>query len=150
MEKRPPLRIAAELKNLSTIRTFVEEEASALGADPKAVADMLLAVDEAATNIIVHGYQGRPGEIEIDVSRRGRNLVVRLRDQAEPFDPNQVPAPDLTLPLEKRPIGGLGVYLITRLVDEMQHRIRPEGGNELILVKKKSMRQDLHDLQDCD
>jgi serine/threonine-protein kinase RsbW len=139
MEKRPPLLIAAELKNLSSIRTFVEEEAAALGAQPKAVADMLLAVDEAATNIMVHGYQGRPGAIEIEVSRRQDDLVVRLRDQAAPFDPNQVPPPDLTLPLEERPIGGLGVYLITRLMDEMQHRIRPEGGNELILVKKNSL-----------
>jgi serine/threonine-protein kinase RsbW len=133
------LRISAELKNLYTIRNFVEEQALALDAAPPAVADMLLAVDEAATNIIVHGYRGRPGAIEIQVSRRGHDLVVRLRDQADPFDPNRVPPPDLSRPLEERPVGGLGIYLMAQLVDRIDHRVTPEGGNELILVKKNSI-----------
>ena len=133
------LHIPAELKNLSVIRDFVQEEATTLGVNPQAVADVLLAVDEAATNIIVHGYQGGSGAIEIEVSLRGHDLVVRLRDQATPFDPNNVPPPDLTLPLEERPIGGLGIYLMTQLVDSLHHQVTPEGGNELILVKKNSI-----------
>ena len=61
--------------------------------------DVLLAVDEAATNVVVHGYQGREGVIEIEVLREGDALVIRLRDEAEPFDPTSLPPPDLAVPL---------------------------------------------------
>ena len=63
MDPEPTLHIAAELKNLSLIRRFVQETAAALGADRAVIADMILATDEAVTNVIVHGYQDRPGMI---------------------------------------------------------------------------------------
>lgn len=130
------LNIAADLNNLAMIRDFVQETATALGADPAAIPDVLLAVDEAATNIIVYGYQGQSGTIEIEMNRMRDSLVVCLRDQAIPFDPTVIPPPDLTLPLEERPVGGLGIYLIRQLMDEVTHRIMPQGGNELTLVKR--------------
>jgi serine/threonine-protein kinase RsbW len=94
------------------------------------------AVDEAASNIIIHGYKGKPGEIEIAVNREGDNLVVRLRDHAPHFNPNNYPMPDLTLPLKKRPLGGLGIYFIRHFSDEVRYRVNEKGGNELTLVKK--------------
>jgi serine/threonine-protein kinase RsbW len=97
---------------------------------------MLLAVDEAATNIIVHGYRGQPGAIEIDVEKQDSSLAVSLRDQAPPFDPTSVPVPDLSLPLDQRPFGGMGVHLIRQSMDEVIYRVPPQGGNELILVRK--------------
>ncbi len=131
------MRITANLKDLALIRRFVEEAATALKADPAAIPDVILAVNEAVTNIILHGYRGQPGIVEIEVGREGDSLVVRLRDQAPPFDPNDVPPPDLTLPLEKRPLGGMGVYLTRQLMDKVVHLVTPQGGNELTLVKKK-------------
>jgi serine/threonine-protein kinase RsbW len=133
------LRISAELDNLALIRHFVEERATALGAASSAIQDLLLAVNEATTNIMMHGYQGQPGVIEIEIRRRGNSLIIRLRDEAPPFDPIIVPPPDLSLPLEKRPLGGLGVYLIRQLMDDVTHRVTPQGGNELILVKRDSL-----------
>lgn len=130
------LHIAADLNNLAVIRDFVQETATALGADPAAIPDVLLAVDEAATNIIVYGYQGQSGTIEIEMNRMMDSLVICLRDQAIPFDPTVIPPPDLTLPLEQRPVGGLGIYLIRQLMDEVTHRIMPQGGNELVLIKR--------------
>ena len=136
MYTRSSLRIAAELKNLAEIRRFVRETASALGVDPAMIPDVLLAVDEAASNIVLHGYQGQEGIIEIEVRREGDALVIRLRDEAAPFDPTCVPPPDLTLPLEQRALGGVGIYLIRQVMDEVTHRITPQGGNELTLVKR--------------
>jgi len=130
------LRIAAELKNLTEIRRFVRETASALGVDPTVIPDVLLAVDEAASNIVLHGYQGQEGIIEIELGREGDALVVRLRDEAAPFDPTSMALPDLALPMEQRTIGGMGIYLIRQVMDEMIHRITSQGGNELTLVKK--------------
>jgi serine/threonine-protein kinase RsbW len=136
MDTESTLRIAAELKNLSVIRRFVQQTATALDADPTVISDVILAVDEAATNIIVHGYQGQPGIIEVEMRRTGDSLVVCLRDQAFPFDPTAMPPPDLTLPLEQRPLGGMGIHLVRQLMDEVTHRITPQGGNELTIVKK--------------
>ena len=136
MNTTSSLRITAELKNLSEIRRFVQETASSLGVDPAMVHNAPLAVDEAVTNVIVHGYQGQGGAIEIEMSREGDALVIRIRDEAAPFDPTIVPPPDLTLPLAQRIPGGLGIHLIRQIMDEMTHRITPQGGNELTLVKR--------------
>lgn len=130
------LRIAAELGNLAAIRRFVEETGGALRMPAKLVDDLVLAVDESATNIIVHGYRGRPGRIEIEMRRTDEAVVVHLRDQAPPFDPTRLPDPDVTLPLDRRPIGGMGVFLTRRLVDVVSYRSPDQGGNELTLIKK--------------
>lgn len=130
------LRITSELDNLATVRRFIEETAASLTDDPETIGDVVLAVDEAVTNIIVHGYQNRPGVIEVEVKQRQGALVVHLRDHAPAFDPTHLPAPDVTVPLSQRAPGGLGVYLIHRLTDELRYRTTPEGKNELILVKR--------------
>jgi len=132
----PSLHIAAELRNLAEIRRFVQKTASALGLDAAMIPNVALAVDEAASNIITHGYQGQGGVIEIEMSQERDALVIRVRDQATPFDPTKVPSPDLTVPLEQRTAGGLGIHLIRQIMDEMTHRVMPQGGNELTLVKK--------------
>jgi len=130
------LRVAAELENLGAIRRFVQEAAAALETDPAVIPDVLLAVDEAATNIIIHGYRGRSGLVELEVSRADDALVIRLHDRATPFDPTEVPPPDLTLPLEQRPVGGMGIYLMQQLMDEVTYRTTPQGGNWLTMLKR--------------
>jgi serine/threonine-protein kinase RsbW len=129
------LFVAAEVGNLADIRRFVREEAAALGAGEEAICDLELAVDEAACNIICHGYQDLGGTIQVGVKRDGDSLIVCLHDEAPPFDPTRYPAPDVTLPLEQRPLGGLGIFLIRQAVDDMVYRVPPEGGNELTLIK---------------
>jgi serine/threonine-protein kinase RsbW len=89
-----------------------------------------------AANIVLHGYQGQPGQIEVRVRAEGSDVKVLLRDQAPPFDPTLVPEPDITLPLERRPVGGLGIFLSRKLMDEIRHRHLPEGGNEVTLTKR--------------
>jgi serine/threonine-protein kinase RsbW len=135
MGKQATLRIAADLENLTSIRRFIEEAATALGVAPAAIPDLVLATDEAITNIIVHGYQGQQGPIKIEVERDGDRVAIRLHDQAHPFDPTTFQPPDMTLPLEQRPIGGMGIYLIRQSVDELTYRVLPQGGNELTLAK---------------
>ncbi|MBE7555100.1 MAG: ATP-binding protein [Anaerolineales bacterium] len=135
MTTRYALQTTAELKNLSQIRDFVEMAAKRLGFEPDLIPNVQLAVDEATTNVMLHGYQGQGGSLEVELERIGGDLVVRLRDEAPPFDPTTVPAPDFTLPLAKRPVGGLGIYLVRRAMDEVIHRVTAAGGNELTLVK---------------
>lgn len=136
MDKKFSLSVTAELDSLVVIRRFVEDTALALQIKAEVISDMLLAVDEAATNIILHGYQGQPGLIILELKLKGDTLIASLRDDAPPFNPTTVPPPDLTLPLERRPLGGMGIHLMRQLMDEMTHHFLPQGGNELILVKK--------------
>lgn len=133
--KKSSLHITAELKNLANIRSFIRDTAASLGFDDAIIPDVVLAVDEAASNIVLHGYKGQKGIIEVEVEREGDALVVRLRDEAVPFDPSTIPPPDLTLPLGQRPVGGLGIYLTRQVMDEVTHRVTPKGGNELTLIK---------------
>jgi serine/threonine-protein kinase RsbW len=129
------IRLPAERKQLAEIRRFIEIYARQTPASAEEIQDLVLAVDEAATNIIVHGYLDGLGEIEVDLAYQPGRITVLLRDQAPPFDPTTVPKPDLNLPLEERPIGGLGVHLIRMCVNEFSYSTRPLGGNELRLVK---------------
>lgn len=131
------IRVPADLARLAGVRAFIRERAALAGADPTAISDIVQAVDESVTNAIEHGYSERNGEVEIEVQvdRAAGSLVVRLRDQAPPFDPTSLPAPDTTLPLDRRPLGGMGVYLARELTDAVTYR-RTADGNELTLVKE--------------
>jgi len=142
MSKLVSLRVAADVGQLGAIRAFVEQQAQALHVDPETIYDLTLAVNEVATNIMVHGYRSQPGEIEIALRRQGDAIEIQLHDQARLFDPTRVPAPDLTLPLHKRPFGGMGVHVTRQIVDAMRYRVTPESGNELTLVKRAIMAHD--------
>lgn len=135
MSTNSTLHIAAELDNLATIRRFVIDMTVRLGVDQTMIPRLELAVDEVATNIIRHGYREQPGTIEIELSQQGDALVIHVRDRAPPFDPTRVSSPDLTQSLHNRTPGGLGIYITKQIMDTVRHRLLPQGGNELILVK---------------
>jgi serine/threonine-protein kinase RsbW len=130
------LRLPADVESLGLLRRFIEEVAVRGNCNPRAVADLVLAANEAATNAIVHGYRGQDGYLEAEVTCKQDALVVRLRDRAPAFDPRQVPAPDLAAPLEERTPGGLGVYLMFALSDELVYRRTPVGENEIVLIRR--------------
>jgi anti-sigma regulatory factor (Ser/Thr protein kinase) len=132
------LSITANVHYLVVIRAFVEAAAAVLKVQPGLVAHTVQAVDESASNIILHGYRGGPGVIEVEVKVVANDLTVVLRDTAPVFDPTKLPEPDISKPLDERPIGGLGVFLARKLMDEIRHRERPGGGNELTLIKRGS------------
>jgi anti-sigma regulatory factor (Ser/Thr protein kinase) len=130
------LRLIADPSSLETVRAFVEQKALSLGVTPDALYDVLVAVHEMVANVVEHGYGGQPGVIEVELRGEGDALVVRLIDEAAPFDPTAVPAPDITIPPHKRPAGGMGILMTRRYVDSMTHRVHARGGNELVLVKR--------------
>jgi serine/threonine-protein kinase RsbW len=128
------LVVEADLQRVAEVRAFVRQAAIDAGGSEAVVADAVQAIDEAATNVIVHGYAGRPGEIEVRTAVQDGRFEVRLLDRGPTFDPTAVPEPDLSVPpLERRP-GGMGVHLIRRATQAARHRPRAGGGNELILV----------------
>jgi serine/threonine-protein kinase RsbW len=128
------LIVPAELGRVAEVRAFVRDAAASAGASREVIADAVQAIDEAATNVIVHGYRDTPGELEIRATVSGGRIELRLLDRAPTFDPSTVPEPDLSVPpLNRRP-GGMGVHLIRAATTETRHHRRPGGGNELVLV----------------
>ncbi len=131
----------ADFSNLERIREFVAQAAVDAGLDDKEVYAVQLAVDEAATNVIEHAYRDIPGgQVEITCSQRTDGLAIILHDYGRPFDPKQVRKPNLSAQLSKRNIGGLGLYMIHNLMDDVDYQSQPETGNVLTLFKKKADR----------
>jgi sigma-B regulation protein RsbU (phosphoserine phosphatase) len=130
------LRIEARVDQLRKIRDAVREAVESCGASAECAADVVIAVDEACQNVIRHAYCDDPGgAIELEIERRGEDLVVSLRDFAPEVDPNQVQPRDLD---EIRP-GGLGTHLIRELMDSANF-VRPESGSGNLLKMVKRIR----------
>lgn len=130
------LRVPAGLESLGILSGALESFLEEQGQGPGFAMGMLLCLDEIATNIIRHGYNGEPGEIEMGMKVEDGLFELRLRDWATPFDPTQAPEPDLTLPLEERPIGGLGIHLVRKTMDSVVYAAPPGGGNELTMTRR--------------
>ena len=128
----------ANFHNLDEIREFVAETARQAGFSDKEIYSVQLAADEASTNIIEHAYAGiENGKIEIDCSIEGDELKIVMRDNGKSFDPSSVPEPNVKADLSERKIGGLGMYLMRKLMDEVTYESLPKTGNVLTLIKRK-------------
>ena len=130
------LTVPGTLDSLDEIGQYVLKVAEEAGLDSKATYRLRLAVDELATNVITYGYEraGLSGDVDIWTEIDDKNLTLSIEDTAVPYDPTKTPAhDDFNVPLEDRPIGGLGVFLARRGVDELRYE-RVDGHNRSILV----------------
>jgi serine/threonine-protein kinase RsbW len=127
---------AAYLESLREFREFIREHCAQVpGVNNTILYDVQLAVDEACTNIITHGYQDlNPGSIIMDLEIDPEKLTVSLTDFGHSFEPSSAPIPDIHAPLEERELGGYGLFLIQQSVDEMDYQVT-EDGNKMILTK---------------
>ena len=127
---------SATLADLGQIRRFVLDGATRLGADPMAADDLVIAIDEAATNVIRYGYRDQPGPIRVELLAADGELAMRLVDEAPLFDPTTPrPEPDLDLDIGKRPFGGMGIHLMHTSADRLVHTARGAAGNDLTFFK---------------
>ena len=130
------MRWRADLAQLASIREFVVESSRSLGSDEQAIRDLQLAVDEVCSNSIRHGYGGQEGQIEVSVERIGHSIRVVVRDWGMAFDPEQIPVPDLDLPLEERSLGGLGLFLVQQVMDDVRFEFNDSKGNSVTMVRR--------------
>ncbi len=136
-EELATLSICSCASRLKLLRSLVRDAASLAGLGDDDVDAVVLSVNEACTNIMQHAYRMDPGgRIEVTLLDDGDALVVRLRDYAEPVDPAAVYVRDLE---ELRP-GGLGLHLISSLMDEYGFLDPPAGGGNLFQMKKYTAR----------
>jgi sigma-B regulation protein RsbU (phosphoserine phosphatase) len=142
--RRPPLdqgtrtlRLASDLSEIARADEWLELWCRETGIRGEPMEDLRLALEEIVANVVRHGYgEGQPGEIEIRVGLAGDTVRLEVRDHARPFNLLEAPGPDLEVPLDDRPSGGLGVHLVRRLMDRVDYA-REEGENRLILERRR-------------
>jgi len=125
--------LAADSHQIPPFRNELKSLLPTIGFNEKQTGEVLLAVDEALTNIIRHAYQGKSGKIKVTLEDDRDRVKVSIQDFGEPFNPLNMPDPDLPL---KKP-GGLGVFLIKNLMDEVEYERQSQNANLLHLIKYK-------------
>jgi serine/threonine-protein kinase RsbW len=116
---------------------FIAGQAEAWGLHPQRLMQLELAVEEAVVNICLYAYEVPPGELLVRVESGEGEFVVDLIDEGVPFDPLAVDEPDLRAPAGERQVGGLGIFLVRRVMDEVAYR-RLGASNILRLVIRRT------------
>jgi len=130
------LIVQSRTENLSVVRDYIHDAALKAGINPEKVGDIILAVDEACTNIIKHAYKSIPdGKIEIQVLNNHKKFTIVITDYGSSFEPKKVPAPDLQKYYQQHRVGGLGMYLMKNLMDEVDYISVPGKYNRVSLSK---------------
>lgn len=121
---------------MNKLTQFIEEIGEELQLAPDLVFNLNLVLEEAVSNIILYAYPKQMGkEISIQADTIEQSLVFTLTDTGKPFDPTQAAEADITLSAEERPIGGLGIFLIKQIMNEVKYQ-RIEGCNVFTLKKE--------------
>jgi len=106
------------------------------GFDEETSSKIMLAVDEACTNVIKHAYEFKPTyDIDIDIRSTDRKLEVIITHTGKSFDPQSVKSPNMPEYLRKYQRGGLGMHLMRSLMDEVEYKSFPDRRSEVHLVK---------------
>lgn len=130
------LNIHNNIAEISQLAPFLDEVAEAYGIAPDVSFKLNLALDEALANSISYAYpEGTEGSITLEAGMDGGELLFNLIDQGTPFDPTKEGDVDITLSVEERPIGGLGIFLIKQMMDSVTYK-RVDNKNILELRKK--------------
>lgn len=127
--------IENRIGELSVLAQKLETLAARWRLESALVMNLNLVLEEALSNIIFYAFRDQDvHKIRISITREGDRLTIRIRDDGIPFDPTAAPAPDTSLPAGERPIGGLGILLISKLMDNV-HYARIDNQNVLTLTK---------------
>ena len=135
--KQNKLSIEAAVENLDAVQSFVDERLEALGCSMKAQMQIDVAVEEIFVNIASYAYHPEigPVTVRVELDEDKRSVSLTFLDQGRPYDPLAKPDPDVTLSAEDRQIGGLGIFMVKKSMDDMRYEYR-DGQNILTITKR--------------
>lgn len=128
---------AADVQKLPDVMAFAEGHLAAANCTARMQMAIAVALEEIFVNIAHYAYPNGTGSVRIafDFDENSRTVSLCLADQGIPFNPLEKPAPDITLPAEERPIGGLGILITIKTMDEVSYRY--ENGENILTMRKK-------------
>ena len=129
------ITVEAVIDNLERVTVFVDSRLEALDCPADAQFQIEVAMEELFTNIANYAYAPGTGSVTVRAEGEPRTIALTFIDSGVPYDPLAKEDPDLTLSLEERPIGGLGVYMARQCMDEMIYR--REDGRNVTTIRKK-------------
>ena len=131
------LTMNATVENITRVTAFVDEELEALGCPMKAQMQIDIAIDELFGNIAHYAYNPEvgPATVRVEVVEDPLSVVVSFIDKGVPYDPLSREDPDVELSLEERRIGGLGIYMVKKSMDEISHEYK--DGQNILRIRKK-------------
>ena len=131
------LKLAATVENIEAVTAFVDQQLEALDCPVKAQMQIDIAIDELMSNIANYAYRPEVGDVTVQVAVREEPLsvVITFIDGGRPFDPLSSEDPDITLSAEERSVGGLGIFMVKKTMDEVSYEYR-EGQNILTIKKQ--------------
>lgn len=132
------LVVSNSLDELVRLQPFVSEVVAKCNVSEDMEGTINLALEEALVNVMLYAYpKGQEAQIRLDAihSDSPNTLAFVITDSGVAFDPTSRPSADITLPVEERPIGGLGIFLVKNIMDEVTYR-RIDGHNELTMLKR--------------
>ena len=131
------LTLLAVVENLGQVQAFVDAELEKLNCPMKTQMQVDVAVEELFVNIARYAYAPKTGSatIRIQPDEKAHAVTITFFDSGVPYDPLAKPDPDVTLSAEDRQIGGLGIFMVKKSMDDMQYEYR-EGHNVLKIIKK--------------
>ena len=136
-ENKYSLEIESDPNNLITVEEFVNYFAKDLGVSDERMNGLLLSVTEATTNAIIHGNKcNLDKKVFIDVFVENENIVIKVKDEGDGFDPANVPDP--TEPQNLLKDSGRGVYLMKVYMDDLKYNATPEGMETILVLKLKN------------
>lgn len=133
------LILCNEVEQISLLGEYIDTIVEEAGLSPELGMSLNLALEEAVTNVVLYAYpEGEKGEVKIDASWNHEMVTFVISDSGVPFDPTEKEDADITLSVEERPIGGLGIFLVKQIMDSVEYQ-RIEGKNVLTISKHINM-----------
>ena len=131
------LTIAATVENIETVTDFVNEQLEAFACPMKARMQINIAIDELFGNIAHYAYHPEVGDatVRVEVVEEPLSVIITFIDGGVPYDPLAAADPDTTLSAEERELGGLGIFMVRKTMDEITYRY--EGGKNILSIRKK-------------
>ncbi|MBQ3507334.1 MAG: ATP-binding protein [Clostridia bacterium] len=131
------LTIAATVENIETVTDFVNQQLEALDCPTKAQMQIDIAIDELFGNIAHYAYNPEIGSatVRVEVTEDPLAVIITFIDNGIPYDPLAKDDPDVTLSAEDRDVGGLGIYMVKKTMDEISYEYK--GGQNILTIKKK-------------
>jgi len=127
------ITVPAKVEHLDKVFSFIEKSVSEANMDKKYGNNLRIAVEEIFVNIADYAYSHNDGDVTISVSVSSSNITVEFKDKGIKFNPLEKDDPDTTLSADEREIGGLGIFMVKELVDDISYRYE-DGSNILTIV----------------
>ena len=132
------ITVSASIEQIQSVTDFVNEQLEALGCSNRVRVQVDVAIDELFSNIARYAYapDKGPATVRVDVEEKPLSVIISFIDHGRPYDPLATEHPDTTaLPAKDRPIGGLGIFIVKKTMDNVSYSYK--NGQNILTIRKK-------------